>query len=212
MTTKKAALICAALILASVLAGVCTYPYLPSEVTTHWSAAGVPNGDMSKFWGIFLLPIIAAGLAVFLFLLPALDPLDKNFKAFRKEYDWLVVLIETFLALGTALVLAWNLGARFDVARVVAPAIGILFFFIGMLMPEMKRNWFAGIRTPWTMSSDRVWKRTHEQAGSVFQLAGIIACIGAILPQYALWLTLVPILLATLWVTLYSYLVYRKGE
>lgn len=210
--TRRAATVSAALIAASFLVGALLYRTLPETIVTHWGPSGEPNGTMAKPYGVFLLPFVMAAVTLLLFSLPKIDPLKNSYASFRKEYDRLIVLIVAFMTMMNGLVLAWNLGYRFNLSRFIAPAVGIFFYFLGTIMPGIKRNWFAGIRTPWTLSSDRVWQKTHEKAGSVFQLAGIVACFGAVVPRYAFELLVVPILAATLWVTFYSYLVYRKGE
>lgn len=212
LTTRDAVLIVGALILASVLTTAYFYGDLPATLVTHWNSSGQANGTADKSWGLFLTPIIAAFLSLILFVLPSIDPLQKGFDSFRKEYDWLIVLFAAFLSLIQVLIVIWNLGLHFNFSRFIGPSIGVLFYFIGTIMPSFKRNWFAGIRTPWTLSSDVVWKKTHDQAGSVFQLMGIIACFGAILPRYSFYFLFVPTILGVAWVTLYSYLVYRKGS
>jgi len=212
LKTKQAIAIVAALILAAVAAGWYLAPQLPDVIATHWNATGQVNGTMAKIWALVFVPLLAAGTATVLFFVPTIDPLKESYKAFRREYNWLIVLIVAFLVMIQGLVLAWNLGYRFNFSRFIAPSIGLLFYFIGGILPGLKRNWFAGIRTPWTLSSDRVWKKTHEHAGSVFQLAGIVACFGAVLPDYALYFLILPLLTAIAWVIAYSYVIYRKGE
>lgn len=211
LTTKDAAVIVGAMILASALTTAYFYHDLPQTLVTHWNSSGEANGTADKSWGVFLVPIIAAFLSLLLFALPSLDPIDKGYKNFRKEYDWLIVLLAAFLSLLQVVTLVWNLGLHFNISRFIAPLVGLLFYFIGTLMPGFKRNWFAGIRTPWTLSSDAVWTQTHEHAGSVFHLVGIVACFGAILPRYSFYFLFVPTILGAVWVTLYSYLVFRKG-
>lgn len=211
MKTRDAVLIVGAMLLASALMTAYFYKDLPQTLATHWNASGEAKGTADKSWGVFLVPLIAAFLSLLLFALPSIDPLDKGYKDFRKEYDWLIVLLAAFFSLLQVMIVVWNLGVHFNFSRFIAPLVGLLFYFLGVLMPGFKRNWFAGIRTPWTLSSDAVWKKTHDLAGTVFQLAGILACFGAVLPRYSLYFLFVPSILGAAWVTLYSYLVYRKG-
>jgi uncharacterized membrane protein len=204
-------LLAAALAAAPLAAGLFAWDALPEMMATHWGPDGLADGRSGKAFGVLFLPLLSAALAGFLSALPKLDPLAAGFKAFRKEYDGLVVLIVGFLALIQAAILAWNLGARFDFVQVVGPGIGLLFFYLGAIMPQMRRNWFAGIRTPWTLSSDRVWEETHRVGGKAFQAAGVLAVLGAVFTDVGFALIVVPALAAALGVTLYSYLVYRKG-
>lgn len=198
------------LIAAMLVAGLLAWNALPETMATHWGADGVADGWSGKAFGVLFLPLLSAGIAAALFALPKIDPIAGDYKAFRKEYDGLVTLIAGFMALVQGAVLAWNLGARFDFVQVVGPGIGLLFFYLGAVMPQMKRNWFAGIRTPWTLSSDRVWDETHRVGGKAFQAAGALAILGAVFTDYGFMLVVVPALAAALGVTAYSYLVYRK--
>jgi uncharacterized membrane protein len=212
MTTKTAMLIVGALILASVLITAYFYGDLPQDVAMHWNSAGDANGFADKSWSMFLLPAIGALLSLLLFALPSIDPLRKGFTDFRKGYDLLVVTVAGFLSLLQVLVVIWNLGWHFDFSRFMAPTIGTFFIVLGTILPTFKRNWFAGIRTPWTLSSDEVWKKTHVHAGIVFQLIGIVACFGTILPRYSFHFLFVPAILGVFWVILYSYILYRSAQ
>jgi len=211
LTSKRAMILTGVLADGALIASIVAWPKLPLMMATHWGADGLANGYSGKAFGAFFLPILAMAMAVLLFVLPKIDPLASGFKAFRKEYDGLVALIVGFLALIHGAVLAWNLGARFDLIRIIGPGVGLLFFYLGAIMPQMKRNWFAGIRTPWTLSSDRVWEETHRVGGKLFRISGVLAVLGAVFTDYALPLIVIPALASALSVTVYSYLVYRKG-
>ena len=95
-------------------------------------------------------------------------------------------------------------------SRLMAPAMGFLFFYCGILIKNAKRNWFIGIKTPWTLSSDKVWDKTHKLGGKLFKIMGVISFLGIIFPNYFVWLLLVPILAITLFILFYSYFEYQK--
>ncbi len=211
LTTKRAVILTALLVAAAFAASLFAWPRLPAMMATHWGADGLADGYSNRAFGAFFLPALAAALAALLLWLPKIDPLASGFKAFRKEYDGLIALIAGFFVLIHGTILAWNLGARFEMLQIVGPGIGLLFFYIGAIMPQMKRNWFAGIRTPWTLSSDKVWEETHRVGGKLFRASGVLAILGAVFTDYAFPLIIVPILASALGVTIYSYLVYRKG-
>ncbi|MBT3712650.1 MAG: SdpI family protein, partial [Anaerolineae bacterium] len=86
----------------------------------------------------------------------------------------------------------------------------LLFLLVGYMLRKAKRNWFIGIRTPWTLSSDTVWDKTHQLAGKLFIASGILAMLGVFFGDNAVWFTLIPILGTTLWLFIYSYLLYQK--
>ena len=207
---KKTNIIIIAVILISFAIALYLYPSMPEQMASHWNSKGEVDGFMSKFWGLFLMPIVTLGMYFLFIFLPKIDPLKKNIEKFRKYYDALILLIILFMFYTYILTLLWNLGYRFGMTQAISPAMAILFFFIGFIMNKLERNWFVGIRTPWTLSSDIVWKKTHELGGKLFMFAGILAFLGAFFPDYAIWLILVPILAVTLFIIVYSYFEYRR--
>jgi uncharacterized membrane protein len=199
-----------ALALLSFAVGAYLYGEMPDAMATHWNASGQPDGYMPKFWGLFLIPLVSIGVILLFIAIPRIDPLKKNIEAFRNYYDWFLVLIVAFLLYVHMLALLFNLGFSFDFTRMLAPAFGVLFFYIGILTENAKRNWFVGIRTPWTLSSDVVWEKTHKLGGKLFRAVGLITFIGIILPEYAIWLMIWPLVAVALFLFVYSYYVYGK--
>jgi uncharacterized membrane protein len=90
-------------------------------------------------------------------LLPLIDPLRANIVLFRPQYNLIAVFLSGFLVYLHVLTLLWNLGREIPIGGALAPAMGILFFRIGILMKSAKPNWTFGIRTPWTLSNPVVW-------------------------------------------------------
>ncbi len=171
------------IIVVSFAVGAYFYPQMPERIASHWNEQGQVDGYMSKFWGLFLMPFISIGMALLLVFIPRIDPLKANIEKFRKYFDGFIVLIVLFLFYLYLLTIFWNLGARFDMGQVLAPALGVLFYYCGVLVGKTKRNWFVGIRTPWTLSSDTVWDKTHKLGAKLFKVAGIIALCGVIIPK-----------------------------
>ena len=99
---------------------------------------------------------------------------------------------------------------RFDFNLALVPALGLLFIFIGSVLPKLKRNWFIGIRTPWTMSDDIVWENTHKLGSKLFMITGIIIMIGLLFENQLMWFILVPIGALVVWLFVYSYLDYSR--
>jgi uncharacterized membrane protein len=181
-------------------------------MASHWNGAGNVDGYMSRFWGVFLMPIISLFMFLLFMLIPKIDPMKKNVEKFRNYFDWCIVLIMLFMLYLYILTLLWNFSYRFNMVLMLVPAFGILFYYMGVLVSHAKRNWFIGIRTPWTMSSSRVWDKTHRLGGILFKISGAIALLGVIFQKYAIWLVIVPAVIAALWATVYSYFAYRKNS
>ncbi|MEM2703742.1 MAG: SdpI family protein [Candidatus Bathyarchaeia archaeon] len=95
-------------------------------------------------------------------------------------------------------------------AATVSVGVGLLLFYVGILCENSRRNWFIGIRTPWTLSSDRVWEKTHKLGGKLFKAAGVIAMLGALIQEHAFILILATIIFAAAYTIVYSYIEYQK--
>lgn len=201
-----------ALIIISAVIGLYYYNIMPAIMASHWNSQGQVNGYMSKFWGLFLMPMITLVMYLMFLLIPKIDPLKKNIEKFRAHFDWFILLITLFLFYIYTLSIAANLGYGFNMTIMMLPALGILFIYIGFLLEHAKRNWFIGIRTPWTLSSDKVWDKTHMVGGKLFKAAGALAFLGLIFEKYALWIVIISVLWATLYTVVYSYLEYRKEQ
>jgi len=207
---KGAYVLVLTLIAISVLLGVYLYPRMPEQMASHWNAQGQVDGYTSKFWGLFLMPLLVFVLFLFFLIIPRLDPLKANIEKFRRYYEGFVVLATVFFLYMHVLTILWSLGVSFDLNQALVPAMGLLFFAAGVMLDHAKRNWFIGIRTPWTLSSDEVWTKTHRLGGKLFRLSGLVAMLGIFFPQHSLLFVLVPVLLAAAYTTLYSYLEYGK--
>ena len=97
--------------------------------------------------------------------------------------------------------------------NLVMPVLmGLLFLYCGFFLERVGPNWFAGIRTPWTLSSPTVWKKTHLLGGKLFKIAGIVSCAGSLVPDLAIWFILVPVLAGALVTVVYSYYAFRKEQ
>ncbi len=137
------------------------YPQLPARVPSHWNAAGEVDGYSSRTFGAFGLPLIMLGLTVLLLGLPRIDPLKKNIEGFLPEYHVFVAVFELFFLLIYAQTILWALGTELSINVVMSIGCGALFMCVGWMIGRAKRNFFIGIRTPWTLMNEEVWDRTH---------------------------------------------------
>lgn len=199
-----------AVIIASFAAGIYLYPEMPELMASHWNVKGEVDGYLHKFWGLFLMPFISVGLFLLFIAIPKIDPLKQNIEKFRDYFDWFVVLVMLFLFYIYMLTVFWALGMLFDMIQALVPALGILFFYAGVLVENAKRNWFIGIRTPWTLSSERVWDKTHKLGGKLFKIAAVIMLLGFFFRDFAIWFILVPIFAVAIYTVVYSYFEYER--
>jgi immunity protein, SdpI family len=156
---------------------------LPARVATHWNAQGQVNGWGSRGFAAWLMPIVMAAIALVLPALPRIDPRRENFAKFRPTYDLVVNAVITMLAVMHVAVLGAALGWPVSMERLTPLMVGGLFLVLGNVMPRARPNWWFGIRTPWTMSNDRVWERTHRLGGYLFVVAGVLLLVMAIIPS-----------------------------
>jgi len=211
MSTRLTISITLVLLAAFVIAGFTVWDLMPEQMASHWNAGDQVDGTMSRFWGVFLMPIIAAVMFVLFLVVPAIDPLKANIAQFREAFNLFILLIMLFLGYVWALTLAWNLGfTNFRMSAAMLPALGLLFIYIGYMLRKAKRNFFIGIRTPWTLSSDTVWTRTHRLGSVLFILSGALALMGSLFGSLAIWFVMVPLLGSTLFLVVYSYWLYRE--
>lgn len=200
--------VAAILIAVSFAISLYAYPLLPSSVASHWDATGAVNGHMPAFWGAFLIPMLSAVLFLVFRLIPRLDPLSENINAFKGDYHRFILIILLFLFLVNVQALLWNLGTEISFSLTMPVLLGGLFFYLGDLLGKVKRNWFIGIRTPWTMSSDVVWDKTHKVGGKLFKAAGVVSVLSVFFPAYAFWVVIGSVILAALASIVYSYLAF----
>jgi uncharacterized membrane protein len=186
------------------------YPLMPKTIVTHWDAAGNPNGSMQALWGILIVPLIMVGMTVLFAVIPRIDPLRKNYGTFLNYYEGFVLFILAFMLVIQIQVLLWNTGYMLNPNLLLPILTGLLFIYIGFLIEKAEQNWFVGIRTPWTLSSVTVWKKTHDLGGNLFKVAGVISCAGILFQEYAIWFVLVPVLVVSVYSVAYSYVEYQK--
>ena len=189
-------------------------PHLPDKVATHWGLDGRPDGWSSARFGALLLPGVMILMSALFAALPNIDPLRKNYAFHGSVYFLLANVIVAFMGVVHLLVLGSALGWPVDMRRVLPILIGALFVFIGRLLPRIQPNWFMGIRTPWTLSSEQVWRKTHQVGATCFTAAGAgIVVIGLLAPgAMATKLMLAAILLGAFWPVVYSYLEWRREK
>ena len=205
-------LVATTLVILSGVVSALAAPELPAQMTTHWNAAGEPDGRMAKPVALALFPAMAAVLLAMFAALPRIGPLRENFASFRPVYDWFVVYFTAFMFSVHVGVVAFNLGYEFDFTLLVLVAVAGLFYYVGVLLTHAERTWFVGIRTPWTLSSDEVWERTHRLGGRLFKLTALVSLVGLIFGDLAVYFLVVPALLTAGITTVYSYYLYERVE
>lgn len=201
------------LVFLAVLASFYFYVHFPEQVPIHWNMAGEVDNYGSRATGAFLFPAIILGVYLLFLLLPYIDPKKERYTQFRKVYHVFKAFIIFFLVTIYFVASLNALGYKIPVELWVPVLVGLLFIIIGNYMSKIKSNWFIGIRTPWTLSSEEVWNKTHRLGGKVFILGGALMMLMYFLPVKLRWPLFVVIMIIILFGTVgYSYWLFRKEE
>ena len=201
----------AILILAAVIVTIAVYPRLPEQIPTHWSISGEVNGWSNRLFGAWMMPLIMAVIWLFMRAIPHIDPRKANYEKFSGMYDALVILILTFMLLMHVVILLSATGTVIRMDRVVMPAVGVFIAIMGVLLPRAHPNWFVGFRTPWTLTSDLSWERTHKVGGMLFIALGVLIVASTfIAPERAIWVLVIAALGVVAFLFIYSYQVWKQ--
>ena len=210
MTTRTTTIISLVLIAVATLAGVLLWNRLPDPMPAHWNSAGEIDGYMSKFWGVFLMPIITIALLGLFLIIPRIDPLKANIDKFIGIFNGFILVFVAYMLYLYALILFAALGTPFNMTVMLLPVVGLLFIGIGYMMGKAKRNFFIGIRTPWTLSSETVWDETHKLGSKLFMLGGAVTIVSAFLGETGIWIMLAAMFIAAFVPIVYSYVLYQR--
>jgi uncharacterized membrane protein len=200
-----------AMLAAMFILAATAWPWAPDRIPVHWTFFGLPDRFGGKWEGLLSVPLEALVLYVFLLLLPRIDPRRANYDAFSGPYTIIrTALVGAMLSLDVFIhfqIRGWSVGTRL-VMPVVA---GTMIMIFGNYLPKLKSNWFIGIRTPWTLSSEESWRKTHRLGGRLFVICGAVIIITSVLApeqgRVVLFGAMIPAILAT---TVYSYFVWRN--
>ena len=210
MKGKNIAMI--AIVLLSIAVSAYAYPMLPNSIVTHWDANGNPNGYMDKFWGLSIMPAISVVLLAIFKAMPYMDPLRRNIEKFRSYFENFIIILLLFFLYVHMLTVAVNFGYEFNLNTTLIPAFSVLMYYIGVMMQHSERNWFIGVRTPWTVSSDKVWKHTHKLAAKLFKTAAVVSLVALLAPEHSTIIFLASVMISALVPVIYSYLDYKKEK
>ena len=202
------------LVAAMAMASAWVWWHLPADaqVAIHFNADGVADGWASPGVGLFLLPGVALATLPLLIALPRLDPRGANLLRSAPAYGAIAVASLALLACVHALILAKALAVEVDMARSMVFLLGALWLVIGNYLGKLRWNYTVGIRTPWTLASERVWDRTHRFGGHLFFACGlalVAAALAGVPTGWYLPLILWSSLGAPLVAVVKSYLLWR---
>ncbi|MFY2249354.1 SdpI family protein [Priestia megaterium] len=197
--------------LLTLVAWLIALPHLPATMPIHWGANGEADGFATKINAMILTVGIMVLIYFVIAFVPRIDPRKENYKYFSKTYNILlnaVLLLFFFVNMSTIL---QGLGYNVPMSYIAPIMAGLVFIIIGNYLQRVRSNYFMGIRTPWTLSNENVWKKTHRLSGKLFFIGGLLILISAFLPNgYKSGIMWGSIVLCVAIPYLYSYVAYKK--
>ncbi len=210
MDTRRLNAFSLALFAGSFLFSAAVYLWLPDQIPSHWNLAGEVDSTMSKTWGAFMMPLIVLGLYGVFRVIPALSPKGYGIDAANSGFVGIRVAVFALFALLNLLILLAALGVPIAMGSAVSMAVGGLLAVLGWFLDRLPRNFYVGIRTPWTIVDEDNWTRTHRLGKWLFMAAGLVMVVGGIMGANA-FVIVAAALAAGLVPMVYSYLIYRQG-
>lgn len=198
------------LIILAFIVGLFLYSELPDQVPSHWNAQGEVDAWSGKTFAVLFFPLITLVIYLLMTFIPLIDPLRKNYLKFAKPYFWFRTLFVLFFVSLYFYSLWSAFGAELKINYFMTSAMSLLFILLGVFLPKVKKNYFVGIRTPWTLHSEETWDKTHKFAGKAFIIAGLISLLGNLIPGYSFIIFIIAVLSAAFIPIVYSYFVFKK--
>jgi uncharacterized membrane protein len=209
--TRKYYLIGILLTAAVLAATLAVYPRLPSMVATHWNLHNQPDGYSPK-WALFLIgPGLMAATMLGMSLLPWLSPKNFEVETFRSTYLQIMLMLVGMAAYFYAVVLWADTGHPLNVGRAIVGGICLIFALLGNLMGKVRRNFYIGVRTPWSLANERVWNATHRFAGRTAVACGL-AGLALTATTLQVWPVFALLLAACMMPVVYSLVIYKRLE
>ena len=185
---------------------------LPEQVPLNWGFDGtISYGGRAILWGLAVINPLIVLLMTFA---PRVDPREENYQKFKGPYTALCLAVVLLMDAVMLITLAESLRpGTVNVYVMVQLMVAVLMMVIGNMMPKFRQTWFCGIKNAWTLSSERVWTRTHRLGGRLYFAAGAAMVVGAFFPPRVGFVVMVTVTVAvTLVATVMSYVWFRQEQ
>lgn len=189
--------------------GYLLFNRFPETMAIHFNSKNIADGFMPREWAIPIIPIIFFVTYLIVYVFVMMDPLknETNVKILEVTFG-LLIAMNYFV---TWTVYAYNLGHNLEISKWVMIFMAFIFFVIGVVFPKIKRNYTMGIRLPWTIHSEIVWKKTHKLAGKLWMLCGLLILLVGLITNGENWILFILIAsIMTIIPIIYSYIIYKK--
>ncbi|HYO42613.1 MAG TPA: SdpI family protein [Candidatus Limnocylindrales bacterium] len=159
-----------------------------ATVPTHWNIQGEVDGYGSAWFAFLMIPAVTAGIVGLMALIPRIEPRRENLRRSAAAYRTLAITLVLLMTVIHLVVVIGGIGVDVPVGFIIGMGIGVLFLVTGNVLTTVRSNFMFGVRTPWTLSSERSWDRTHRLVGRLFVVTGITMIVLAL--TGILWLVM----------------------
>ena len=200
---KKLLLFTSILILLSSLVGCVFWYQLPEKMPTHFNLLGQADGYNHKVFAIFGLPALMLLMHWLLLFLMIKDPKSSNISS---KIQVLIYWIIPFVScLSMISIFGESLGYSMMSGLLAQIFMGVVMIVIGNYLPKTHRNYIIGIRLPWTLESDKNWRKTHRLAGKIWVLGGLLLFLNSFVQIYVYWVFFLTLFFVVIIPSVYSY-------
>ena len=186
------------------------YPFLPAQIPSHWNLYGQIDGYLPKSIGAWLLPGLNLVLLVLFNLLPRLDPFQKKYRRFAREWEIIQFIFIVFFTYLHFLTFYFAFYPQAEFTRFMFPGLGLFFILLGNYLSKIQRNTLVGFKLPWTLADKENWRKTHLYAAWSLVIAGLAIFLESFLNLLPPAMIFAFLMAAFLLPCLYSFLLFKK--
>jgi len=212
-STMKRWILPVGLVAAALMISLIVYGRMPDQVPVHWNTYGEVDRYASKAFALFIMPAMMLLVWLSIKIAPIIDPKRANLKKNIGEIDTINFFVLLVLLGIHVMTIVYGLGYEFDMSIIAPIIVGLMFVVIGNYLPRFRHNYFFGVKTPWTLANEEVWRKSNQIGGRMFFFGGLVVILSVFLPR--MWMLV--ILFATIVVcsavpAVVSYILYRKNQ
>lgn len=211
MKRSTALAISLAILGATVIYSAVLYPSLPNPAPSHWNAAGKIDGYSSPVFMCLLMPVMMAFILLLLSVLPKMSPEKFKVDSWVRVYNVIMVAVVAMEGAMHFMILNATRNSALFSPKFLLCLLFLFFAVMGNLIGKVRRNFWVGVRTPWTLSNETVWNIVHRRAGQLWVVVGVL---GAILTLAGLpfWLSFGLLMVSAFVPVVHSYVVWKRIE
>ncbi|MEG6615426.1 SdpI family protein [Peptococcaceae bacterium 1198_IL3148] len=213
MTNGKTKISWITIILLLTFWGICAsfYPSMPEQVPTHWNIKGEIDGYSHKAVATLIMPLLPLGIYLLMIIIPKIDPKKESYRKFSASYEKICLATVLIMVGVVTMSLMAGLGYKVNISLIMRILLPIFFIYLGNYMAKIKHNYTLGFKTPWTLASEVVWKKTHRLGSKLMVAGGLVALLGLLAsPTVGFVIMMAGILVPTIITTIYSYVIFAQ--